>query len=282
MMDEFSAMLNYHHTVVVAYHPQGNGLAERRMKEVMKHLKALVFEKRIKENWSQYLSLVQRIINYSIDGSIGTQPARVLLGDIAGSDLAMDLPESWKGRDLNEYLVKLREMQARIIKVTQDFLSTNQRKRSRGGGAIAPEVPGFKEGQFVLLKYPNRPPNKLAGLYRGPLVIVAIDRPDLIKVRDLITDKVSLVHTSRLRPFRHPTNMTLQEVTDLASVDMDEFFVEKIITHVGTTKDFKKWSFRVRWLGYEPEDDTWLKWSAVKDLAAMDEYSKAHPELNLG
>jgi hypothetical protein len=63
---------------------------------------------------------------------------------------------------------------------------------------------------------------------------------------------------------------------------MDEFFVEKIITHVGTTKDFKKWSFRVRWLGYEPEDDTWLKWSAVKDLAAMDEYSKAHPELNLG
>jgi hypothetical protein len=61
------------------------------MKEVVKHLKALVYEKRVKEEWSQFLPLVQRIMNYSIYGSIGTQPARVLFGDIAGSDLAMDL-----------------------------------------------------------------------------------------------------------------------------------------------------------------------------------------------
>jgi hypothetical protein len=40
-MEEFSAMMNYNHTVVVAYHPQVNGLVERRMKEVVK---ALVFE----------------------------------------------------------------------------------------------------------------------------------------------------------------------------------------------------------------------------------------------
>ena len=41
-------------------------------------------------------------------------------------------------------------------------------------------------------------------------------------------------------------------------------------------------SFRVRWLGYEPEDDTMLDWAAVKDLAALDEYSKENPHLNLG
>ena len=32
---------------------------------------------------------------------------------------------------------------------------------------------------------------------------------------------------------------------------------------------------------YEPEDDTWLEWSTVKDLITL-EYSKDHPELNLG
>ena len=38
----------------------------------------------------------------------------------------------------------------------------------------------------------------------------------------------------------------------------------------------KKWKFRVCWLEYEPEheDDTILDWAAVKDLAALDEYSK--------
>jgi hypothetical protein len=35
--------------VIVAHHPKANGFAERRMKEVEKHPKALVYEKRVKE-----------------------------------------------------------------------------------------------------------------------------------------------------------------------------------------------------------------------------------------
>jgi hypothetical protein len=282
LMEDLSSLLEYHHTIVVAYHPEGNGLVERRMKEIMKHLRALVFERRVKETWSQYLPLVQRIINYSIDGSIGTQPARIILGDLAGADLAVDLPSAWGGRSVHEYLVKLREMQAILIRTTQDFLEKNQRKRGRNADPRRSEVPGFREGQFVLLQYPNRPPNKLAGLYRGPMVITAIERPDLIKVRDLVSDKVSVVHVSRLRPFRHPKNMTLEEATALAAVDLDEFYVEKIVKHDAVGKNKNKWRFRVRWLGYEPDDDTWLYWTAVKDLAAMDEYSEEHPELKLG
>jgi hypothetical protein len=274
MMAQFKAMMNYHHLVVVAYHPEANGLAERRMKEVVKHLKALVFEKRIKEQWSQFLPLVQRIMNYSIDGSIGTQPARVLFGDMAGSDLAMDLPKDWNGRDIHEYLLKLREMQGLIIKATHNYLERNQRKRAREGHGIPSEVPGFREGQFVLLRYPSRPPNKLAGLYRGPLVIEAIDRPDLIKIRDLTTNKISLVHTSRLRPFRHPKSMTVAEATALAAVDMDEFYVEKIMEVNKIGKNKKNWLFRIRWLGYEPSDDTWVGWNAVKDLEALDTFAE--------
>jgi Integrase zinc binding domain len=38
LMEEFGSMMNFHHTIVVAYHPEANGLAERRMKEVVKHL----------------------------------------------------------------------------------------------------------------------------------------------------------------------------------------------------------------------------------------------------
>ena len=92
------------------------------MTEVMKHLRALVFEKRIKENWSHYLPLAQRIINYSVNGSIGTQPDRVIFGDIVNCDLAMDLPRTWERRNLLDYLVKLRDGQTRLIKVTQEFL----------------------------------------------------------------------------------------------------------------------------------------------------------------
>ena len=79
------------------------------MKKIGAHLRALVYEYRIKSEWSQYLPLVQRIINYTVDGSIGTQPDRVIFGDMMDCDLAMDLPEGKIGRNPEDYLLKLRE-----------------------------------------------------------------------------------------------------------------------------------------------------------------------------
>ena len=53
------------------------------------------------------------------------------------------------------------------------------------------------------------------------------------------------------------------------------------IGHSGTGKNPKKWKFQVRWLGYELEDNTMLNWAAVKDLAALNKYSKENPHLKL-
>ena len=94
------------------------------------------------------------------------------------------------------------------------------------------------------------------------------------RVRDLLNNKVSLVHTSRLRAFNHPADMTEEEATALAAVDLDEFYVEKIVGHTGTGRNPKRMELKVRWLGYEPEDDTWMPWKAVKDLEALEVYAR--------
>ena len=47
----------YKHLVAVPYRSRANGLAERHMAEIMKHLRVLVVEKRIKAYWSHYLPL---------------------------------------------------------------------------------------------------------------------------------------------------------------------------------------------------------------------------------
>jgi hypothetical protein len=40
--------------------------------------------------------------------------------------------------------------------------------------------------------------------------------------------------------------------------------------------------FKVRWLGYEESDDSWLPWSSVKDFKALDEFIEDdHPESRL-
>ena len=102
---------------------------------------------------------------YLIQWSIGTQPGRVIFRDIVGSDLDMDLSEGTTGRNVEDFLLKLREAQSVLAQATQDYLRKHQRKRSVDGGPKSLEVVKFTVGEYVLLPYPNCPPNKLAGVY---------------------------------------------------------------------------------------------------------------------
>ena len=82
-------------------------------------------------------------------------------------------------------------------------------------------------GQYVLLKYPKKPPDKLSALYRGTLEIVALRRPDIVNVKDLTTEKVSVVHTSRLRLFK-----LIWRIGNAGRYyDVDEYFLESIVDH---------------------------------------------------
>jgi Chromo (CHRromatin Organisation MOdifier) domain len=56
---------------------------------------------------------------------------------------------------------------------------------------------------------------------------------------------------------------------------MDEFYVESIVEHKGKGDNPKRWTYRVRWLGYEESDETWLPYSWVENLAVLDEYAAA-------
>ena len=67
--------------MVLPYHPEANGIVERRNAEVMKHLRAMVLVSVDKAKWALYLPLVQRILNATPDSSIGTYPSRLLFGD---------------------------------------------------------------------------------------------------------------------------------------------------------------------------------------------------------
>ena len=66
------------------------------------------------------------------------------------------------------------------------------------------------------------------------MVITVMDRLNLVKVKNLITNRESLVHGSRLRPFKHPKNMSAEKIESLVAADLYEFYVEIIIGHTGT------------------------------------------------
>ena len=75
-------------------------------------------------------------------------------------------------------------------------------------------------------------------------------------VRDLTTKQVSLVHTSRLQIFRHPTEITTEEVQSQWIWMSTTVLYETIVAHEEKEKNPKNWKFKVKLVGYESEEDT--------------------------
>jgi len=75
IVQELHKVLGFDNLVVIPYHPQENFMVELRMNDIMIHLCALIYEKRINNERSHFLALFQRVqLNYSVYGLIGTQP----------------------------------------------------------------------------------------------------------------------------------------------------------------------------------------------------------------
>jgi hypothetical protein len=267
------------HLVVVPYHPEANGLVERKNAEVMKHLRAMIFTDGVKSRWSMYLPLVQRLLNFTVDFSLGESPAKVVFGDMIATNVYVDLAASYDGVLVSDYLKQLKEVQTKLIEASRAHLDEEARKRDDKVPDEDAKSP-IEKGDYVLMTYPARPPNKLASRYRGPLIVHEMERDDIVKVMDLVKDKVYEVHINRLHKLKGSEKVSKPELLRIAALDIDEYLVDKIMDHRGSKKA-KTLKFRVRWEGYEPEDDTWEPWAEVKHLAALDTYLAEHPEVKV-
>ena len=249
----------------------------------MKHLRAIIFEKKVKHNWSQYLPLVQRILNFTNDSSIGTHPSKIVFGDMLPMSVHLDIKISHDQELVSDYLRQLKQGQESIILASQAYLIKQAQKQDNRAKVIDPTKSIiFKAGDYVLLTYPSRPPTKLSAMYRGPLIVLERKRDDMFQLQDLISEKVLTVHVSRLRLFVVPDNAEARDILALAAVDAGEELVEMIVDHRGDPRKKAKMEFKIRFQGFDPSEDQWIPWRDAKDLEAMDNYSKEHFGLNLG
>jgi hypothetical protein len=283
---ELAKFLGTSHRVVVPYHPQANGDNERWNAEVTQVLRAIVLDRRVSDRWSQFLPMVQRILNSTYTSSIDTFPARVIFGDHvpASQPFLLRKDTAVPFQPIHQYIRELNEDLTTVVDIIQQKFQSNLQLRQQASSDVdTNKVVSFEIGDFVLLTYPSQRPTKLASLYRGPMRIVNKIRDDIFEVMDLMSHKVLTVHVDRLRVFT-PGNLSEQDILNLAAADVEEFIVKEILDHryTGSRKTKKNLEFLVSWEGYEPEYDSWEPYSSVKDVQALDTYSAMHPELQLG
>lgn len=263
----------------IAYSKEENAIVERSNRETLRHLRAILNHRKVRNRWSGYLPFVQRIMNATIKESIGVTPGTLLFGNALRLDTnILRAPKgadekSMEGKPLNRWLADQLDIQQTVIDVARETQLTKETNRFETSQP-APASTTLQTGTYVLVQDPegtNKP--KLMPLHPGPYEVMG-HKKDQYELRNLINNELSFVHISRLRPFKYDPAHT--DPTEIALQDKEEFFVERILEHQGTIRDKTQMRFLVKWKGHDDSSNSWEPWyekgAGLRDNAVLHDY----------
>ncbi len=276
LIEQLSGLLVTDQDLTTAYSKELNAIVERANKEVMRHLRAMVYDDRVYSKWStNQLPLVMRILNSEEKTRTGVSPAEILFGNAV--DLGRYLlyrptqsPDS--NRDLNEHLQQMLERQATYIKVaqeTQKEFDTHHMSRND------PELSDFPVNSYVLWNNPAGGRTKIQTKLQGPYQVVGRQDDDIV-MQDLITHKEVITHISNVREYLFDSERT--DPKEVAMHSSQEFVIDSILEHSFADNKRRRGTlvFKVRWQGYTPEHDSWEPYKYLRDTEQLHAYLRAN------
>ena len=150
-------LMQVQHIKITPYSHEENGIVERVNKEVMRHLRNIIFNVKVLDNWAAYLPFAERIINSSKHSDTGRSPAELVFGQAVDSqrniyNLNDRLIEAYKvPENLNEWEIWAREKlseQQIVIEAAKEYQMRNIQSRMNKKAIEDPTV--FEVGSLVL------------------------------------------------------------------------------------------------------------------------------------
>jgi len=277
LISALDALLGVNHKFTFAYSKEENGLVERVNKEVMRHMRNIIFDIRVKKQWSDFYPLVERIINTQVHSVTKVSPAQIIYGNAIDLDqiILRDkndpiITRHHEKMSLSEWTAKMLNAQADIIRIAQQHQEEHDVHHISMHTAERTEFP---INSYVLVQYENlehKPPSKIHPYLRGPYQVVNY-AGSIYTVRNLVTNKLEDFHVTNIRKFEYDP-MTV-DPRQIANVDQDMIDIHEIIKHTGTSNRRGQMTFLVRW---SDGDETWEPWSNVRRTEACHAYLEKH------
>jgi hypothetical protein len=311
-VDAFEALVGAKHHKLTPYLHEGNSLAEKANRAVLENLRNLIFDKRYDLNgehqWSDLLPLAQRILNASFNSSIGCSPAQLVFGDNLELDrcLLTAMP-AVVSEDTPEYIRQLthnqRIMMDRATKTLDATHALNLKKWKAGHKSDTSLHQRLQEnpdeGVWVLARVRDDAPlDKWKPRWAGPFRLLDFksQTQSIVRLWDTVNNKVLEAHLNDVELWDHRFTESVEGLTKVAEYDGWQYPMDGITamaltpvdpdgeyvmldTSVARTKNKNAYSFYVKWRNYE--EQSWVKYSGLKDTSTFQVWAAAHPILKL-
>ena len=285
LIESIIKLMGVQHLTVLAYSKEENSMVKRANKEVMRHLRVMIFTHNDHLQWDfRFLPMVTRILNTTKNESTGVSPADLLFGNAITLDRNIFLEPS----ELTDERIALSQWVANMLEKQKVFMeNARERQRIKDKKHIANKDPRrtiFADGEYVLVEYHSTivkkgPPNKFLSNLRGPFQIVSRDG-DHYTIKNLYMDKQEVVHVSLIHPYiidpnaMEPRNVAMRDVLTM-------FEVENILQHNGNSRKRSDMEFLVKFTGYDNSHNLWLPYNEVRNHPRLHEYLTYHRMRNL-
>jgi hypothetical protein len=259
------------------YSHEENAIVERVNKEVLRHLRDMLYDSKIHSKWTDHLPAIQRIKNSTRVESTGMAPADLVFGTSSRLEAGVLYPHqsSHKAGPMHEYIRNQHEIQLQALLAA--YRHQDRADSEHLAAAPATQETEFDINSFVLVQYENndqRPPTKIHPKLRGPYQVISVHRRDnrgtIYTCQNLANNKLEDFYVKLLQPFHYDARYVDPAVEAL--VDSQAFIVEDILDHVfeGKKQIKTEMKFLVKWLGYE--QPTWEPYANLAKLKQLHAY----------
>lgn len=275
--DELYKLTGIERIRTIPHSHEENGLVERANREILRHVRSILFDRGIHIEWNMAVPMVQRILNSQKSSVTGASPAELVLTNAVNLDRCIyldQLPSNTNTDSLSSWHSKRLSLQQKLLLAAQQNMQAMEEEKL----ALAKGTPTeFAVDTYVLCSYPSdataqNPLGKLKAPWKGPMLVVNA-KGDEYTLKDITTNRDYKVHISRIKPFYYDELRV--DPFEVAAKDLDEEIVEKIVDHT-EHRQKSKMTFRVRWLGYDERHDRMLPWHELRDNTVLHKYLFDH------
>lgn len=288
LIEHLTYRLGIRHLFTVPYSHEENSTVERANKEVGRHLRAMIMDKRVLTRWSEVLPLVQRIINSKRHVTTGVAPASLIFGGLIDLDRELlpavptdaSAPPPSASPEYVDFLVQAQNVLMSAAAKEQDRHKEQRRERKRT--VVTTQIP--IGSQVLVLNGDGQRKSKLQTRYLGPYKVLSLvpaedtSTPPEYVLLNPVTNKQVRAGLHRLKPF----HLDSQHVNPLevALTDDERYIIESIVDHSPKYDEKrlvkipkKDLRFLVKYVGYPVPE--WNNWDNLYDNALLHLYLRS-------